>query len=380
MCLLTARLVKKIGYVSLIAAHYFTLSAFLLVHLYPTIWLLVPAYALLGLTLGPAWICKWNLVVFYASRISCGQHECSSTTAMLNDAASSATHAAAGSGTMGSGSGGATGSGITDELKVFCNRNERVRRLARWFHAVQDIGIFVGALMASIIISCAATQSGCFYTNKIFKLGRENNNSGSNSDSSSSISSIRATETDIILLNTLNATANAVAAGIDRSSNLSKSNFLPNELPFNKAHNPSAVSPSTATTSTFEMSILKLYQDAMFLQHDELLDSLYNTNERGIRICGAGSCPSWNYSPFDGNITEEYNWFTFSGTIPMTVFYLLLALLALTLACLSQQVDNTLKYEGIKGITDTLLFAGPMAYFIGTEQGYVLGGFTRVSV
>lgn len=395
MCLLTARLVKKIGYVSLIAAHYVTLCAFLLVHLYPTIWLLVPAYALLGLTLGPAWICKWNLVVFYASRISCGQHECSSTTAMLNtDAGSSATHGGA-SGTMGSGSGGVTGSGGGDDHKVFCNRNERIRRLARWFHAVQDIGIFVGALIASIFISCAATQSGCFYTNKIFKSSRNATTLIPVNTSASSISSIAATETDIISLNTLNTTANAtvanaVAAGIDRSSNLSKSIFSPNELPFDKALNnvdmtdalktlPPPPPPSTETKgeSTNEMNILKMYQD---MQHDELLDSLYNRNERGIRICGAGSCPTWNYSPFDGNITEEYDWFTFSGTIPMTVFYLLLALLALTLACLTQQVDNTLKYESIKGITDTLLFAGPMAYFIGTEQGYVLGGFTRVSV
>lgn len=397
MCLLTGRLVKKIGYVSLIAAHYVALCAFLIIHLYPTIWLLVPAYALLGLTLGPAWICKWNLVVFYASRISCGQHECSSTTATLNDTASSAPHATGG--TMGSGSGTATG-GAGDEHKMFCNRNERVRRLARFFHAVQDIGIFVGALIASIIISCAATQSGCFYTNKILKSSRDsNNNSSNNSDSSGSI---RATETDIILLNTFNATANAVAAaaGIDRSSHLNKSQLFPNELSLNKAHSnvgvtdalnklptstskdesPMSSVAATAASETNGMSILKLYHDTMFLQHDELLDSLYNTNERGIRICGAGSCPTWNYSPFDGNITEEYNWFTFSGTIPMTVFYLLLALLALTLACLSQQVDNTLKYESIKGITDTLLFAGPMAYFIGTEQGYVLGGFTRVSV
>lgn len=309
---------------------------------------------------------------------------------MLNtDAGSSATHGGAG-GTMGSSGGGVTGSGGGgsggDDHKVFCNRNERIRRLARWFHAVQDIGIFVGALIASIFISCAATQSGCFYTNKIFKSSRNTTTPIANT-SASSISSIVATETDIISLHRINATAaNVVAAGIERSNNLSKSIFLPNELPFDEALNKVDVADALNTLtptkgeSTNGMNILKLYQDTMFLQHDELLDSLYNTNERGIRICGAGSCPTWNYSPFDGNITEEYNWFTFSGTIPMTVFYLLLALLALTLACLSQQVDSTLKYESIKGITDTLLFAGPMAYFIGTEQGYVLGGFTRVSV
>lgn len=98
----------------------------------------------------------------------------------------------------------------------------------------------------------------------------------------------------------------------------------------------------------------------------------------GLRICGAGSCPTWNRA-FESNVTEEYNWFTFSGTIPMTVFYIILAVVALVLACLSQQVDTTFKYENFKMLTDTLLLASPMAYFIGTEQGYVLGGFTRVS-
>lgn len=356
MCLLTTRLVKKIGYVSLIAVHYVTLCIFLLIHLYPTIWLLLPVYALLGLTLGPAWICKWSLVVFFASRISCGQHECSSATAMMNE----------------------TG----DDHKIFCNRNERVRRLARWFHAVQDMGIFIGALIASIIISCAANESGCFYKNKFL-----NDSISISRDSSNS--SVSTTE---ILLNTLNVTN----GGID-ISNLSRRNFLPNELTstlnnlkLNDAINTDIVSTkatnddftqsitATEPSSNNEMNIFKLYQESMFSQHDELLDSLYNTNERGIRICGAGSCPTWNYH--DTNTTEEYNWFTYSGTIPMTIFYLLLALVALTLSCLSQQVDNTLKYENIKGITDTLLFACPMAYFIGTEQGYVLGGFTRVSI
>lgn len=106
--------------------------------------------------------------------------------------------------------------------------------------------------------------------------------------------------------------------------------------------------------------------------------SLFSTNERGVRICGAGSCPTWNYA-FESNITEEYNWFTFSGTIPMTLFYVCLAVIALVLSCLSQHVDTNFKYENFKGIADTLLLASPMAYFIGSEQAYLIGGFTRVS-
>lgn len=101
--------------------------------------------------------------------------------------------------------------------------------------------------------------------------------------------------------------------------------------------------------------------------------------QRGVRICGAGSCPTWNARAFESNVTDELLLFTFSGTIPITLLYVTLAAIALVLASLSQQVDNTFKYEHFKGVTDTLLLASPMALFIGTEQGYVIGGFTRVS-
>lgn len=346
-CLLTTQLVKKFGYLHLIIAHYTILCIFLLIHLYPTIWLLVPAYALLGLTLGPTWICKWNLVVLFASRISCGQHECPTATAMMSE------------------------SGGLDEHKGFCNRNERVRRLARWFHAVQDIGILIGALIASIIISCAATESNCILTQQFFKFNRENSNGNH-------------TPIDNFRMNTLNDTHR----GID-ISHISRVNFLPNK---SKSTTDSSelkditATPIPLTRTTTEsdhslsdgLSLLKYYQDSFFSQHNELLDSLFNTNDRGVRICGSGSCPTWNHA-FESNATEEYNWFTYSGTIPMTLFYVIMAAIALILTCLSQQVDNSFKYEHFKCITDTLMLASPMAFFIGTEQGYVIGGFTRVS-
>lgn len=359
MCLLTVRLVKRFGYLHLIIAHYVILCIFLLIHLYPTIWLLVPAYGVLGLTLGPTWICKWNLVVLFASRISCGQHECPTATALMNESC-----------------------GGTDEHKGFCNRNERVRRLARWFHAVQDIGILIGALIASIIISCAATESNCILTQQFFKLNRDN----SSNSSSTSSSHTNSTTVDNFRMNTLNDTPR----GID-ISHLSRISFLPNKskttTDMNDVKDTTDVNatPMSMTHTTTEsitlgnsLSLLKYYQDSFFSQHNDLLDSLFNTNERGVRICGSGSCPTWNRA-FERNVTEEYNWFTFSGTIPMTLFYVALAVIALVLACLSQQVDSTFKYDNFKGIVDTLLLASPMAFFIGTEQGYVIGGFTRVS-
>lgn len=347
MCLITMRLVKKFGYIHLIIAHYTILCIFLLLHLYPTIWLLLIAYILLGITLGPTFICKWSLVVLFASRISCGQTECPTVTAMMNE------------------------SGGTDDYKGFCNRNERVRRLARWFHAVQDIGILIGSLIASIVISCAATESNCILTQQFFKFNRDN--SGNHSG----------TAIDNFRMNTLNNTHR----GIDISNLSSRVNFLSNKskstTDSSELKDVSTSEASARTTTESDafgdgLSILKYYQESFFSQHNELLDSLFNTNERGVRICGAGSCPTWNRA-FESNVTEEYKWFTYNGTITMTLLYVILAVIALVLATLSQQVDNTFKYENFKGIADTFLLASPMAFFIGTEQGYVTGGFTRVS-
>lgn len=320
MCLLTNRIVKKIDFVTLIALHYATLCLFLLAHLYPAVWLLLPVYAMLGVTLGPAWICKWNLVVFFASRISCGLQECSNITTLQSDV------------------GGTAANAVADEVKGFCNRNQRIRRLARCFHAMQDVGFCIGAIAASVIISCAASDSGCFFTSRFFNLEGANNSFS--------------------------------AVG---PRNASPSAYSTKKMPYNT--NQNAVDSLNTLPTNYE----NLNEDPVFAQHDELQDSLYNTNEHGARICGAGSCPTWNEEMFNRNETEEYSWFTYNGTIPMTVFYLLFAVMALILGCLSQQVDNTTKMENYKGVIDTLLFAGPLAYFIGTEQAYVLGGFTRVS-
>lgn len=256
-CLLTTRLVKKFGYIHLIIAHYAILCTFLLIHLYPTIWLLIIAYFLLGITLGPSLICKWNLVVLFASRISCGQTECPQLSAMVNESVG------------------------TDDYKGFCNRNERVRRLARWFHAMQDIGILIGALIASIIISCAATDSNCILTQNFFKLNRDNSSSNNNN-----------LVIDNIRMNTLNDTHRRIdishLSRISFLSNKSKSNTDPSEMNDGRETSTTPMPSTMAHTETTEsdafgngLSILKYYQESFFSQHNELLDSLFNTNERG---------------------------------------------------------------------------------------------------
>lgn len=284
----------------------------------------MPAYFLLGLTLGPSWICKFSLVVLFASRISCGQHECPTTVQMMSESSTAEDH------------------------KMPCNRNERVRRLARWFHAVQDIGIVLGAILASIIISCATNQPSCILTQQPF-------------GPAISAATTNGTQADQITPNNANESTSQRTSTVSTEQSATTINQPTKDSIF-----PSGI------------NLLSYYKESIFNQRDDLLDSLFSTNERGVRICGAGSCPTWADAAIEWNRTTEYNWFNYSGTITLTVFYIALAVIAIALSCFSQHADNTFKYGHFKGITDTILFASPMAYFIGTEQGYVLGGFTRV--
>lgn len=323
--LLTTRMVERFGYITLLAAHYATLCAFLLFHLYPVIWVLLIAYILLGVTLGPAWICKWHLVVFFANRITCGQHECP---------AAAATHA---------------------NDPTYCNREERIRRLARWFHAVQDIGIVMGALIASVLITCNANDADCFNA-RLFNT----NALGGNGNGTA----FTTTDTLNGNVNNNSATANAGPPMTQLTLDDAKRSIV------DRLHD-------AANAVSRTLNFYELYQNALL--RDEMANSMFDTNERGARICGSDACPAWRFETVDVNGTEILSWMENTDAISLTMVYLVLGIGAMVLSCVSQQVDNTLRFEHKKSVKDTLLLAGPMAYFIGTEQGYVLGDFTRVS-
>lgn len=326
MSMLTLRLVKKIGYIFLLASSYAGLCLFLLAHLYPSIYTLLPAYLLLGATLGPAWISKWNLVVFFASRISCGQHECSGNTSTIDG---------------------------MDDHKLYCNRDERVRRLGRWYHAAENLGIVVGALIASTLMTvCSSGQSSCFY---------------------GTAASLDAGSSDGFVNVTPPVVTSDVAANVSVIT-------VPTAWTVGSVPQPVAFLPN-GTGSLSRRDKEYANYDAYIeptIASDLLIDSMFNMNEHGKRICGVDSCPV-HYGAVEHNYSSSLSQLdTYPGTMPIIGIYILLALIALTLTGLSQQVDNTFKCDRVRGMTDTVLFAGPMAYFIGTEQAYVLGDFMKV--
>ncbi|XP_020807124.1 UNC93-like protein isoform X1 [Drosophila serrata] len=288
MSLPSIRLMRRYGYAPLLAANYLAVALFLLSHLYASIYTLLPAYLLLGFTLSGAACSKAALIVHYGGKLSCPQqHSCES---QQSQAAVDVLH---------------------EEHKMFCNRDQKVRRLARWFRASQDLGLIAGALLASLLLAC------------------------SEGDWSGDCSGL-----------------------VDNG---------------NESWPPQ-------------------------------LRDFYNRNEHGERICGADMCPlrvqsllATNYA--NGTALPSSIYAGFIESEPRVAgqsllwLYVLFALVSLLLSLVvgvgkvhstgSSRPERSGSSSGSSRdvtITDTLLFAGPLAYFVGTEQAYMLGDFLRAFV
>lgn len=299
MSLPSTRLIRRFGYAPLLVGNCLAVTLFLLSHLYASIYTLLPAYLLLGFTLSASNSCKAALIVHYGGRLSCSQHseQCSTLVAaqqaLTQQTGSDALH---------------------EEHKMFCNRDQKVRRLARWFRAAQDIGMIVGASLASLLLACNANDWSCS------TAGNEWNGT------------------------------------------------VPTNWP----------QP----------------------------EDFYGRNEHGERICGADMCPlpeaaalPWittNHNHNNNNnitrsiFTEFIESSSRAGGQSMLWLYVLLSLVALLVSLLQgRQVGTTGagrqdrerdRDRTAKDVTETLLFAGPLSYFVGTEQGYMLGDFLRAFV
>ncbi|GAB0099274.1 uncharacterized protein DMENIID0001_151240 [Sergentomyia squamirostris] len=303
MCLLATRLIRRFGYYIVILVSYSGLCIYLAAHFFPSIYVLLVGYIILGITLGPAWVGKLSLLVSMAGKLSCGQHECFSSDTYDND------------------------------HRNVCSREENVRRLARWYHAAQDLGIIIGALLASTILSCVSkNQLECF--------------NGGNTT----------------ILNTPFLLTPQIT-GVIPMLNATKAPYVNESLLLNP----------TANTTSMDKSTL--------FPTDGFLDTLFNTNEHGERICGADLCPVWVKPTPYGNGSQFLSDFELHiGTKTVIGVFLCMTVIALAISSLSGHIDSNLRMDPIRGISDTLLLAGPMAYFIGTEQGYILSDYMKAFV
>ncbi|ALC49530.1 CG3078 [Drosophila busckii] len=287
------RLIHRYGYTPLLTANYLCLFLFVLSHLYTSIYTLLPAYMLLGLTLSGATNCKAALLVYYGARLSCMQSECTA----LGSAASSVPLEA------------------LEEHKMFCDRDQKVRRLARWYRASQDVGIIMGAIFASLLLACNENDWNC----------------------------------------------------------------ITYYLPYFPVH-PNASSRMIPA------------------------EDYYNRNDRKMRICGAAMCPfrlpqlnephhfqERDDTFYDLNLGAGtfFKEFIAAGSQSaghlLLWFDVMLALISLSLSLISGRTSlaTGVRLERIiQDISNTrkLFFAGPLAFYIGAEQGFMSADFMRAFI
>lgn len=352
MCFLTVAAIKKMGHYLVIFCGYVGVALFLTCHLLPAhYYTLLPAYLALGIVFGPLCISKLNLVILMANKLSCGQHECCNaiSTPTLNPSA--------------------TGLDGNEEHILFatkpsCSRDENIRRLSRWFHAAQNFGFICGSIIVSLLLTCAAfhAPSSVAY-NQCMVLNRT---------------------TDYM--------------------SFSYSPVVSNEYSF-----PPSPAPQLPRVKEDSQATVPLVEALLTMRLDPVSEN-YDTDNRGERICGAASCPVWwmhtssEYVPQyissanvngsgsvgqqqqQGQEAETPTNMRIQGTI---IVYLILSVLAVGLTvCIGKFSNKTnlnpsqnhhhYRYNSVPGLVDTLFFAGPMAYFIGTEQGYILADFMKV--
>ena len=262
MCLLTPRLIHKFGYSMLIGASNVAVCLFLMCHLYPSIYTLLPAYVIFGVTHSPSFISKIAVVVHYGSKLSCSQHECTLLSTHALDS--------------------------WEEHKLFCNRDQKVRRLARWFHASKDFGIILGAILTSLVLSCSTNDWNC----STVLTGAE--------------------------LTTITATTTAKSTPIKHleTINISK--------------------PVSAAYQSYIPSTPYMWHNARSSKTE-----YYNLDEHGNRICGADMCPLWQYNAqIEVNNKSETIFTVFinepprRGSFALIIIYLGFAVVALVLSIL----------------------------------------------
>lgn len=346
MCFLSAIAIKRMGHYSVILCGYLGIALFLACHVLPNYYTLLPAYTVLGIVLGPLYISKFNLIIVMANKLSCGQHECCNALSTPT-ANQEPTH---------------------EEIGMFpakppCSRDQNIRRLARWFNAVQDFGIICGAVIASLLLTCSAFDE----PNTVAHSMCMNGNNLSSSDAFSF-------SQPVMVMDAFPVPDHLTASP-------------PLALPVKNESSREATAQIPVELTPVVGAVLKKAP----------VSEIFDVNSHGQRICGASSCPVWMhayYVPFymspqrneSGRSYESILYTNIRMQATIAVYLILcLAAIASTIGLrkftnkknLAQQPQA--RYNTIPGLADTLFFAGPMAFFIGTEQSYLLADFMKVS-
>uniref|UniRef100_A0A182JD23 Uncharacterized protein n=2 Tax=Anopheles atroparvus TaxID=41427 RepID=A0A182JD23_ANOAO len=393
MSLATTKLVQRFGYSIVLAASYGGLCLFLAAHIYPVLLSLVPGYLLLGMLLGPSVICKQALLVSMAGKLSCSQPEC----------------------------GGASTAGVSadsyDDHRLLCSREEQVRRLGRWFRAAGDFGIIVGTVVAAFVLTCASGSNriGCYYISSLAPPAPNAALTGTpngtmpllnpNTSSGNDLGGIVPLERDMLISlpeSAMPATNEETTAKDSQPTVPSPPKIVTPSMPtlretmfflYNiRLPDPATPVEDTAYIASPASSVSSSGSGGGGVTDDSrdplrpLLDrfpySMFQTNDYGERICGSHLCPVWDRNiPVNSSaLGNELKLQGYTGATPLMGIYLVFGVLAFIVTAFTTEFEYNVKFDSIRRMSDTLLFAGPLAYFVGTEQAYMMADFMKAFV
>uniref|UniRef100_A0A182MAR1 Major facilitator superfamily associated domain-containing protein n=1 Tax=Anopheles culicifacies TaxID=139723 RepID=A0A182MAR1_9DIPT len=386
MSLMTTKLVQRFGYSIVLAASYGALCLFLAAHIYPVLLSLVPGYLVLGLFLGPSVICKQALLVSMAGKLSCSQPECGGTSTAGANADS------------------------YDDHRLICSRQEQVRRLGRWFRAAGDFGIIIGTIVAAFVLTCASGSNriGCYYISSLAPpvpnaaLSATLNGTtpafnGSHHDQAAdaglplyrdilmSLPGVTEQPLDVSTSDSANPTHPTPSKAVTPSMPTLRETmyFLYNiKLPDPTGNGDDGYHPSSTSSSPAGGGSSDEQRDAAGPYMDRFPYSMFQTNDYGERICGSHLCPVWDRNvPVNSSALEnQLKLQGYTGATPLMCIYLVFGVLAFTVTAFTTDIEFNVKFDSIRRMSDTLLFAGPLAYFVGTEQAYMMADFMKAFV
>lgn len=353
MCLLTTKLVKKFGFMTLFIAKYSGLCLFLAVHLYPTIYVLLPGYIIFGITFGPALIAKLSIIVSIPCKLSCYQQELSAVE-------------------------------LFDENKVMWKRDESICKFARWFHAAQNFGIVCGATIAAVILTMSSSSQTIKSISSPFVNPSQATTPMPKFTTTFLVTPSNLSEVQISKnISTLDISQQNQALSTYRSQILS-------DILTKAAVTASPLNQTTSTEISYFPDI-----ETMIHQMEYYSDEPIENSVMDQKLCGIHFCPGWDLTticqPSSSDFNEGLNdtqvingnnlilTVTNFGQIELLGVFLGLSIIALILICLIGTIETNMRVESLRCLSDTVIFAGPMAYFIGTEQGYMLADYTTVS-
>lgn len=323
--------VQKFGTNAVLFVFYVTLVIFYATHFYPVLFLLVPVYVMFGLALGPMCIGRVTFLMTLSSKLNCVLSE-------------------------------------DDDDSKHIRKTCIIRRVARSFQAAQDIGLIIGSILTALIITYT-------FDAQTYVLDTRENSTAVTSNNASVLN----VDAAVPCVSHLNCTAtcddNCTSTCVDT----------------NDGRTCGCRSETNETCPTNPTN--KNEGSVVIVDYITFMDSIFDVDENGDRLCGSKACPSYFMVNFNFTNRNSMRVLPTRSADIMTGVFVGLSLVALIVAIMGLDrirlfvpQDPLERPEGLaalKAVKESfkdfkLQLAAPLAVFIGMEQAFMFADFSKV--